>query len=40
MHESFLMLGEFERKAARDYLEDFMVKNKDSATILLPYHPV
>jgi hypothetical protein len=40
MHESFLMLGEFERKAARDYLEDFMIKNKDSATILLPYHPV
>jgi hypothetical protein len=40
MHESFLTLGDFERKAARDYLEDFMIKNKDNEIILLPYHPM
>jgi hypothetical protein len=40
MHESFLSLGDFERKAARDYLEDFMIKNKDNKIILLPYHPM
>ena len=39
MHESFLSLGVSERKAAREYLEDFMVQNKDQEIVLLPYHP-
>jgi hypothetical protein len=39
MHESFLSLGDFERKTAREYLENFMVQNKDQEIVLLPYHP-
>jgi hypothetical protein len=40
MHESFLILDDFEREAARDYLENFMISNKDNEIILLPYHPM
>jgi hypothetical protein len=40
MHESFLSLGDFEHEAARDYLENFMISNKDNEIILLPYHPM
>ena len=39
MHESFLSLGDFERETARDYLQNFMVENKDQEIVLLPYHP-
>ena len=40
MHESFLSLGDFERKTAREYLENFMIRNKDQKIVLLPYHPM
>jgi hypothetical protein len=40
MYESFWSLGDFERKAARDYNEYFMITNKDKETILMPYHPM
>ena len=39
MHEYFLSLGDFERETARDYLQNFMVQNKDQEIVLLPYHP-
>ena len=39
MHESFLSLGEFERETPRDYLQNFMVRNKDQVIVLVPYHP-
>ena len=39
MHESFLSLGDFERETAREYLQNFMVQNKDQEIVLLPYHP-
>lgn len=39
MHESFLSLGDFERETARDYLQNFMVQNKDRKIVLVPYHP-
>ena len=39
MHESFLSLGDFERETARDYLQNFMVQNKDREIVLVPYHP-
>ena len=38
MHESFLSLGDFERETAREYLQNFMVQNKDRETVLMPYH--
>ena len=40
MHESFLTLGEYERKTAREYIENFMVMNKDKEMVLVPYHPM
>ena len=39
MHESFLSLDDFERETARDYLQNFMVQNKDQEIVLVPYHP-
>ena len=39
MHESFLSLGDFERETAREYLQNFMVQNKDREIVLVPYHP-
>ena len=39
MHEPFLSLGDFERETARDYLQNFMVHNKDHEIVLVPYHP-
>ena len=39
MHESFLSLGDFERETAREYLQNFMVQNKDREIVLMPYHP-
>ena len=39
MQESFLSLGDFKRETARDYLQNFMVQNKDQEIVLLPYHP-
>ena len=39
MHESFLSLGDFECETARDYLQKFMVQNKDHEIVLVPYHP-
>ena len=38
MHES-LNLGDFERKTAREYLENFMVHNNDQEIVVMPYHP-
>ena len=40
MHESFLCLGDFERQAARQYIKNLMLMNKDKDTVLLPYHPM
>ena len=40
MHESLLRLGDYERQAAREYIKDFMVMNKDKETVLPPYHPM
>src|SRR5215216_2034822 len=39
MHESFLSLGDFEHENAGEYLQNFMVQNKDQEIVLLPYHP-
>ena len=39
MHESFLSLDDFERETAREYLQNFMVQNKDREIVLVPYHP-
>ena len=39
MHESFLSLDDFECETAREYLQNFMVQNKDQQIVLLPYHP-
>jgi hypothetical protein len=39
MHDS-LCLGEFECQAARQYIENFMIMNKDKDMVLLPYHPM
>ena len=39
MHESFLSLGDFERETAMEYLQNFMVQNKDREIVLVPYHP-
>lgn len=39
MHESFLSLSDFEHEASREYLQNFMVQNKDQEIVLLPYHP-
>ena len=39
MNENFLNAGSMERDAARRYIEDFMVANKEKEMILLPYHP-
>ena len=39
MHKSFLSLGDFERETAREYLQNFMVQNKDREIFLVPYHP-
>ena len=39
MHESFLSLGDFEHETAREYLQNFMVQNKDREIVLVPYHP-
>nr|XP_020170920.1 uncharacterized protein LOC109756497 [Aegilops tauschii subsp. strangulata] len=38
MDES-LSLGDFERKTAREYLKNFMIRNKDQEIVLLHYHP-
>ena len=40
MHESFLSLGDYERKNAREYIENFMVMNKEKEMVLVPYHPM
>src|SRR3954467_11655044 len=40
MHESFLSLGDYERKTAREYIENFMVMNKEKEMVLVPYHPM
>ena len=39
MHEYFLSLIDFERETASDYLQNFMVQNKDQEIVILPYHP-
>ena len=39
MHESFLSLGDFERETGREYVQNFMLQNKDQEIVLLPYHP-
>ena len=39
MHETFLSLGDFEHETARQYLQNFMVQNKDREIVLVPYHP-
>ena len=38
MHESFLSLGDFEGKTAREYLENLMIRNNDQEIVLLHYH--
>ena len=38
MSESFLNLGDEERKGAEKYIKNFML-DKDKEIILLPYHP-
>ena len=39
IHESFLSLGDLEPETAMEYLENFMVQNKDQEIVLLPYYP-
>ena len=39
MHESFLSVSDFERETAREYLQNFMVQNKDREIVLVPYDP-
>ena len=39
MHEGFLSINEANRQYAREYIEEFLVINKDKEKILLPYHP-
>ena len=40
MHESFLSLGDYELKTAREYIENFMLMNKEKEMVLVPYHPM
>ena len=39
MHEGFLSINDANRQYASQYIEEFLVSNKDKETILLPYHP-
>ena len=39
MSESFLNLGDEERKGDENYITNFLLDNKDKEMILLPYHP-
>ena len=39
MHEGFLSINEANRQYAREYIEEFLVINKDKEKILLPYRP-
>ena len=38
MHEGFLSINDANRQYASQYIEEFLVSNKDKETILLPYH--
>src|SRR3954464_12035417 len=40
MHESFLSFGDYELKIAREYIENFMLMNKEKEMVLVPYHPM
>ena len=40
MSESFLNLGDEERKGAEKYITKFMLDNKYKEIILVPYHPM
>ena len=38
MHEGFLAVCPEHHEYARNYIDNFMVRNKDKDRILLPYH--
>ena len=40
MHEGFLSINNANRQYASQYIEEFLVNNKDKETILVPYHPL
>ena len=40
IHEFFLSLSDYELKTAREYIENFMLMNKDKEMVLVPYHPM
>ena len=39
MHEGFLSVNNANRQYVSQYIEEFLVSNKDKERILLPYHP-
>ena len=40
MHEGFLGVCAKQGEDVRDYIDNFMLTNKDKEAILVPYHPV
>ena len=40
MHESFLLLNDYELKTAREYIKNFILMNKDKEMVLVSYHPM
>ena len=40
MHEGFLAVYPKHHEYASNYIDDFMVANKDKETMLVPYHPM